>query len=509
MAERLAVWLGHAREVLMGTEVAGTGYTREQRQRYREKVQQNLDVFERMLATSVFEFDRPMTGMEIELNLVGDDYLPRMANAEVLDRIADPGYQTELGQYNIELNVSPRPLPGDSALELEAHLRDSLNQAEGRANEVGSHIVAIGILPTLTPQDFHTEWMSINPRYAALNEAIFAARGEDMFIDIEGPSGERLATYADTIAPESACTSVQLHLQVAPQDFAAHWNAAQALAGPQLAVGANSPYFFGKQLWAETRVELFAQATDTRAVELKNQGVRPRVFFGERWITSILDLFEENVRYFPALLPETSDEDPMAALEAGIAPELSELRLHNGTVYRWNRPIYDIVDNTPHVRVENRVLPAGPSIVDTLANSAFYYGVLRMLAGDDRPVWTKMSFAAAEHNFQACARRGIESRVYWPGFGEVASDELVLRHLLPLAHEGLEQWGVSAAVRDRYLGVVEGRCTSGVNGAAWQVATVERLEDKGADRASALSGMLERYVEGMAANEPVHTGKVP
>jgi hypothetical protein len=359
------------------------------------------------------------------------------------------------------------------------------------------------------PEHFSTEWMSANARYAALNEAVFNARGEDVFIDIEGPTGERLATYADSIAPESACTSVQLHLQVAPQEFAAHWNAAQALSGPQLALGANSPYFFGRRLWAETRVELFCQATDTRSVELKNQGVRPRVFFGERWITSIFDLFEENVRYFPALLPETSDEDPVAVLESGDAPHLSELRLHNGTVYRWNRPIYDIVDNTPHLRVENRVLPAGPSIVDVLANSAFYYGVLRMLASDDRPVWTKMSFAAAEHNFQACARRGIDSRLYWPGFGELAAEELVLRHLLPLAHEGLEQWGVSAAVRDRYLGVIEGRCTSGMNGAAWQVATVERLEDRGADRVSALSGMLERYVEGMAANEPVHTWKVP
>jgi hypothetical protein len=493
----------------MGAEVSGTGYTREQRQRYREKVQQNLDVFERMLATSHFEFDRPMTGMEIELNLVDAGYLPRMGNADVLEKIADPGYQTELGQYNIEFNVSPRPLPGDAALELEDHLRESLNRAESRANEVGAHTVAIGILPTLTPEHFTTEWMSINPRYTALNEAIFNARGEDMFIDIEGPSGERLATYADSIAPESACTSVQLHLQVAPHDFAAHWNAAQALVAPQVAVGANSPYFFGKQLWAETRVELFAQATDTRSIELKNQGVRPRVFFGERWITSIFDLFEENVRYYPALLPETTDEDPVAKLEAGQAPALAELRLHNGTIYRWNRPVYDLVDGMPHLRVENRALPAGPSIIDVLANAAFYYGVVKMLAEEDRPVWTKMSFPAAEENFRSCAQKGLDARLYWPGFGEVPVDELVLRHLLPLAHTGLERWGVSQAVRDRYLGVIEGRCTSGVNGASWQVACVRRLEDRGADRATALRRMLERYLGNMHSNEPVHTWKLP
>ena len=493
----------------MGDDVAVTAYTREDRQRYREKVRQNLDVFEQMLARNIFDFERPLIGMEIELNLVDQSYQPRMTNAEVLERIADPGFQTEIGQYNIELNVNPRPMPGDAALELEDELRGSLNRAEALANETGAHIVAIGILPTVMPEHLQTEWMSAKVRYAALNEAMVNARGEDMFIDIEGASGERLAMYADSIVPESACTSVQLHLQVAPQEFAAYWNGAQALSGLQLAVGANSPYFCGKQLWHETRIELFNQATDTRPIELKNQGVRPRVFFGERWITSVFDLFEENVRYFPALLPEISHEDPAAMLEAGQAPHLSELRLHNGTVYRWNRPIYDLVDGRPHLRVENRVLPAGPTIIDTMANAAFYYGVLRMLAEEDRTVWTKMSFAAAENNFHTCAQRGMEARVYWPGFGEVPADELVLRHLLPMAHEGLDRWGVSAVVRDRYLGVIEARCTSGINGASWQVAAVQRLEDGGADRSTALRGMLERYVQAMHTNEPVHTWALP
>jgi gamma-glutamyl:cysteine ligase YbdK (ATP-grasp superfamily) len=493
----------------MGTEVSAQSYTREQRQRYREKVRQNLDVFERMLAQSSFEFDRPMTGLEIELNLVDADYQPNFANAEVLERIADPDFQTELARYNIELNVHPRPLPGDEALLLEQDLRDSLNRADGLARQVGSHIAAIGILPTIMPEHFAGDWISDNNRYTALNDSIFIARGEDIFLDIEGPSGERLATYSDTIGPESACTSVQLHLQVAPQDFAAHWNAAQALVAPQLALAANSPFFFGRRLHAETRIELFTQATDTRSIELKNQGVRPRVFFGERWVTSIFDLFEENVRYFPALLAETSDEDPVAKLEAGEAPTLAELRLHNGTIYRWNRPIYDIVAGTPHLRVENRVLPAGPTILDVMANAAFYYGVIRKLAFDDRPVWTQMSFPAAEQNFRTCARDGIEARIYWPAFGEVRADELVLRHLLPLAHEGLQEWGVSQAVRDRYLTVIEGRCIRGVNGATWQTDAVERLEARGAKRVDALRRMLEQYVGYMHTNEPVHTWPLP
>ena len=499
------MWLG----LRMGKEVAAQSYSREERQRYREKVRQNLDVFERMLNQSSFDFDRPMTGLEIELNLVNDSMEPHFHNKEVLAAIADEDFQTELAQYNIELNVPPRPLPGDAAIELEEDLRGSLNVADGKANEVGSTIVAIGILPTIMPEHYEGEWISENNRYTALNDSIFVARGEDIYLDIEGPTGERVATYVDSIAPESACTSVQLHLQVSPNEFAEYWNAAQALSAPQVALAANSPFFFGKRLHAETRIELFLQSTDTRPVELKNQGVRPRVFFGERWITSIFDLFEENVRYFPTLLAEVTDEDPMAKLEAGVAPKLGELRLHNGTVYRWNRPIYDIVGDRPHLRVENRVLPAGPTIADVLANAAFYYGTVRRLAQMDRPVWTKLSFAAAKENFDRAARDGLDARLYWPGAGEVSVEELVLRRLLPLAHEGLEQWGVSHAVRERYLGIIEQRCVTGVNGATWQTDAVRRLEERGLDRRSALHEMLRHYVRNMTDNEPVHTWELP
>ena len=198
----------------------------------------------------------------------------------------------------------------------------------------------IGTLPTLAPEHLTAESITAHPRYALINEQIFAARGEDLHIAIDGP--ERLDMHADTIAPEAACTSTQFHLQVSPQDYAAHWNAAQCIAGVQVALGANSPFLFGKELWRETRIPLFEQATDTRPQELKAQGVRPRVWFGERFITSVFDHFEENVRYFPALLPVCDDEDPTAVLDRGDIPRLAELRMHNGTIYRWNRPVYDI-----------------------------------------------------------------------------------------------------------------------------------------------------------------------
>ena len=486
----------------MGKEVKGTTYSGEQRRDYRRKVQLSLDVFETMLAQSSFDFERSLTGMEIECNLVDEQYQPAMANRKVLAAIADPAFQTELGAYNIEFNVPPRPLPGASALELEADVRASLNAAEAKANQHGAHIVMIGILPTLMPDHLTGDWMSESVRYRALNDSIFVARGEDIVIDISGP--ERLSLETASIAPESACTSMQLHLQVSPAKFADNWNAAQVLAAPQLALGANSPYFLGHQLWAETRIELFAQATDTRPDELKAQGVRPRVWFGERWITSIFDLFEENVRYFPSLLPELSDEDPVAELAAGRAPRLPELRLHNGTIYRWNRPVYDVVDGRPHLRVENRVLPAGPTVVDMLANAAFYYGALRALSEEDRPLWTQMSFAAAKENFFNAARHGMAARLFWPGMGTVTTDELVLRQLLPLADEGLRRWEVSTTVRDRYLGVIEGRAKAGLNGAAWQVQTVTALQDR-LTRPRALAEMLRRYTERMHSNEPVHT----
>jgi hypothetical protein len=234
------------------------------------------------------------------------------------------------------------------------------------------------------------------------------------------------------------------------------------------------------------------------------------VWFGERWITSIFDLFEENVRYFPSLLPELSDEDPVAELAAGRAPRLPELRLHNGTIYRWNRPVYDVVDGRPHLRVENRVLPAGPSVVDMMANAAFYYGALRALSEEDRPLWTQMSFAAARENFFNAARHGMAARLYWPGMGTVTTDELVLRQLLPLADEGLRRWEVSTTVRDRYLGVIEGRAKTGLNGAAWQVQTVTALQEQdGLTRPRALAEMLRRYAERMHSNEPLHTWELP
>jgi hypothetical protein len=491
----------------VGQQVAAKTFSREDRQRYRRKVRACLDVFARMLSEARFHPERRSFGLEVELNLTDDAGEPALINAAALEAIADPSFQTELGQFNVEINVEPRLLEGTVFTELEGDARASLNNAEERSRTVGAHMMIIGILPTLGAEHLHAETFSANPRYALLNEQIFAARGEDLEIVIGGV--ERLSTHADTIAPEAACTSVQLHQQVDPDAFAGYWNAAQAIAGVQVAIAANSPFFCGKELWRETRIALFEQATDTRPEELKAQGVRPRVWFGERWITSIFDLFEENVQYFGALLPVCDDEDPVATLERGDVPQLSELRLHNGTIYRWNRPIYDVVGDQPHLRVENRVLPAGPTVVDILANAAFYYGLLRVIADDERPVWSQMSFSAAEENFHAGARDGIEARLYWPGIGEVPAAELVLRRLLALAREGLSRWGVDSKDADRLLGIIERRCVLLRNGASWQSEVFHKLyDDKGSQRPEALRQMTRRYREHMHSNVPVHEWSV-
>jgi hypothetical protein len=480
------------------------------RQQFREKVQRCLDALGVMLDGDSFSFQQRKIGLEIELDLINEQFGPAMANATVLEKIDNPSFTTELGQQNIEVNVPPQPLHGDQALRLEREFRASLLAAGELAAQHGVSLVMIGTLPTLRPEHFDAKWLSNGTRYTKLNHELFAARGEDMVLNLEGAPGptgtvDRLTRHVGSIMPESVCTSVQLHIQTAPEDFGAYWNAAQCLAGVQVAVGANSPFLLGKALWHETRIPLFLQATDTRPAELANQGVRPRVWFGERWIDSVFDLFEENVRYFPGLLPETSNEDPFAVLAQGRAPELGELRALNGTIWRWNRPVYDVVDGVAHLRLENRVLPSGPTVVDMVANAAFFYGAQRALTSLGRPLWTRMSFKAAEDNLQAGARFGMNAQLYWPGLGSVPPDELVLRKLLPMAHEGLRELGMSDACADRYLDIIEQRCLRRRTGASWQRDTVAQLEARGASRENAVLGMFRRYVELMHAGEPVHT----
>lgn len=491
----------------MGEAVSSKRYTPEERTLYREKLAENLELFDTYLRHAEFK-SAGTIGLELELNLVDEDNQPSLRNKEVLADLDDE-FQSEIGGFNLELNHPVLQVAGRGLKTLESGVADRLARAKRAAEAKGLKIASIGTLPTLTTQFLRTEpWMTEENRYAALSNSVIDARGEYVQIELDGKETYR-QEFSD-IAPESSCTSMQLHLQVAPNKFAEAWNASQAIAAAQVAVSANSPLFVGHKLWHESRIPVFGQSIDTRTPELVTQGVRPRVWFGERWITSVFDLFEENVRYFPPLLPEIKD---FVEFSDADAPKLFELNLHNGTVWRWNRPIYDAGDNGAHIRVENRLLPAGPTPVDMVADAAFYYGLAEFLVGENRPVWSRMSFAEARENFFACAKDGITARVTWPKIGHIAVSDLVIDVLIPQARRGLRRLNIDKDVIDEYMSIIEGRAERKANGATWQLRMLDRLapgsRKNTRERDEGLKAMMDAYLTNQESGRPVHTWDVP
>lgn len=492
----------------MGREVGQTEYTRSQRTRYRRELRRNLDVFETYLDHAEFHSEGTI-GLELEMNLVDEAEQPALTSVEVLEELDDPDYVHEIGAFNLEVNLPVTRTEGEGLQRMEEEIDARMRRADAAAQRRGSRIIAIGHLPTLTEEVLsQPSWRSPGARYEALDRSVLAARGEQITLQIEGESGG-IDMEFDSIAPEAACTSMQLHLQIAPERFYAAWNAAEAVAGPQVALAANSPFLMGSRLWHETRIPTFVQALDTRPVEYAAQGVRPRVWFGDRWITSFFDLFEENVRLFPALIPESREMAEEPLLTEGAAPRLHELMLHNGTVWRWNRPIYDPGAEMPHIRIENRLLPAGPSPIDMAANAAFFYGILHSFIDERRPLWSRMTFADAQETFTACARRGLDARIRWPKVGMVSVASLLSEQLIPRAMQGLREMGVDEDLVDRYDAVLQGRARSRRGGARWQMDAVAALQRGGASRPEALAAMTGLYREHMWSGAPVHEWAIP
>ena len=490
----------------MGDAVSSHTYTPKQRTHYRERLQRDLELFDHHLQEAQF-MDEGSIGLELELNLVDDEMQPAPIGEQVLEELSDE-YQSEIGSFNIEMNHPPLSISGDGLQKLHAGLDERLNTAREAARKAGANVAMIGTLPTLTTEFLSDpKWMTQENRYRALSNAVMEARGELVRIDIARQ--DRYLHDFEDIAPESACTSIQLHLQVAPNRFADAWNASQAIAGIQAAVSANSPLFAGYQLWHESRIPLFAQSIDTRTNELVNQGVRPRVWFGERWITSVFDLFEENVRYFSPLLPEARMASGSPIMD-GDNPGLHYLNLQNGTVWRWNRPIYDPGTEQAHIRVENRLLPAGPTPADIVADAAFYYGLVKYLSNQARPVWSRLPFSDADANFNAGARDGLFARMKWPRLGKVSVSELVREHLLDYSRRGLESLDVDKDLIETYLGIIQARTKTRQNGATWQLTALantggSHLEPDSPQRREAIARMLAAYLENQKTGEPVHT----
>ena len=391
-------------------------------------------------------------------------------------RHLDPAFfTTELGQFNLEATLTPLPLAGDCLSRMENELNRLLAEVRKAAGEEGVRVVLTGILPTLSKDDLGMESMTPMPRYYRLNQVMSGLRGGEFRTLIKGL--DELHTSHDNVMLEACNTSFQVHFQVEPGEFAKLYNLAQIVTAPVLAAAVNSPLLLRHRLWHETRVALFQQSLDTRSETHTQRGGRTRVSFGEAWVQdSVLEIFRDDIARFRVLISAELEGSPLEALKRGEVPGLKALRLHNGTVYRWNRPCYGISDGKPHLRIENRVLPAGPTVVDEMANAAFFYGLMCALAEEYADVTKILPFNDAKENFMAAARYGLNARLRWAGGRSYGANDLIRDHLLDTARQGLLDRGILAEDVERYFDVLRRRVESGRTGSQWMLDSLTALQ---------------------------------
>jgi CBS domain-containing protein len=417
-------------------------------------------------------------GAEQEMFLVDRGLRPASVITDVLERATDPRFTTELARFNLEANLTPQVFNSSCLRRMEDELNELLGMARDAARACGADILLAGILPTLRRSDLGLDNMTPKPRYLELNRTLRRLRGGDFHVLIRGI--EEFETTHDNVMLESCNTSFQVHFQVGPGEFAKFYNLAQAVTGPLLSAAVNSPVLLKHRLWHETRIALFERSVDTRSTARGERSARPRVHFGDGWIRdSVLEIFREDIARFRILIAGAFDEDPMAVLERGEIPQLSALRLHNGTVYRWNRACYGIQGGKAHLRIENRVLPAGPTVLDEVANAAFFFGMLANLAEEPKTIDRQMEFEHTRANFFNAARDGIKAQMTWTGGKVWAAQDLLLGELIPRARAGLQFVKVDADDIDRYLGCLEERVKSGRTGAQWILASLHDMGEQG------------------------------
>jgi len=462
----------------------------ERRREFIRTVLRDVHALERVLAEGMIEEGVRRVGAEQEMFLVDRTWHPAPVVMEVLEKLGDGHFTTELGAFQIELNLEPEPFGGDCFSRIERQLRERLEQLARVTGPMGYGFVLTGILPTLRQSDLGLENMVPNPRYHALNHAMTELRGGAYEVAIRGL--DEIRVRHESVMGEACNSSFQVHLQCGAKEFANLYNIAQALAGPVLAPATNSPLLFGRRLWSETRIALFQQAVDTRSTSHERE-VPARVSFGDRWVRdSVIELYREDIARFRTLVGIQFDEDPHARIDQGLAPELKSLRLHNGTVYRWNRACYGILDGKPHLRIENRVFPSGPSTTDQVANGAFWYGLMVALGSRYDDITKVMEFEHAKQNFVAAARQGLGAHLTWLEGRDYPATQLVLEHLLPLADEGLAAGGIDDDDRRRYLGVIEQRTRTGRTGSRWMLHSLAGMRGHGtaAERLNALTAAI-------------------
>lgn len=464
---------------------------------------QDVRALEHMLEHDLFETGVRRIGAEQELFLVDERYHPAPVIEAVMAHNTDERVVTELTQFNLEFNLDPLSFGGDCLSRMEQQLTETMASVRALVDKVGARVVMAGILPTVTLSDLSLDHMTPSPRYFALNDAIQQLRGGVAQFHIQGV--DELFVKHDSIMLEGVNTSFQTHFQVAPDEFPHLYNIAQVVAAPCLAVAANSPLLFGKRLWRETRIALFQQAVDTRSSNLYLRDMSPRVHFGTSWVReSVTEIFKEDISRFRVLLTTELTEDPMAVLEEGGTPDLQALQLHNGTVYRWNRACYGMTNGMPHLRIENRILPSGPTPVDEVANAALWFGLVSGLAARYEDITAVMDFDDAKNNFVAAARQGLSSQFTWFDGEHLPAHELLVDRLIPLAREGLVDAGVDATDADRYLNIVQARTESRQTGSQWQLRSLAAMKGRGT-RAERLGAMVSTLVRRQEEGEPVHT----
>ena len=484
----------------MGLEITREHFDERDYQRFSRRLDESLDVLASLLKRDDFGTGPSSVGAEIEASLVDASGRPLPINSEVLARSVDPRVTFELNRFNLECNLRHAPLAGRPFSALRGELEGVLAEMRHAAAPSGARIALIGILPTLRSEDLQSEAMTESRRYRALSAGLRRLRRGPFRLDIHGD--DALAIECDDVTFEGAATSIQVHLRVAPRDFRRVYNAVQLATPVVLAAAGNSPVLLGRRLWEETRVALFKQAVDGRA-QAEPRRTAARVSFGQGWLEGgPLDLFRESVELHAPLLPVLDDQAPERTPTMGEAPPLRELRLHQGTVWRWNRAIYDPVGGG-HLRIEMRFLPAGPTIEDMLANVAFLLGLALAMAPEADDVAAALPFGALHHAFYRAGQRGLAAELPWPGDDRPRPARDLALQLLPRAQAGLDAAGVDPTDSAPLLELMGGRIESGQTGARWQRETLDRLERNEA-REPALAAMFERYLAHSLEGRPVH-----
>jgi gamma-glutamyl:cysteine ligase YbdK (ATP-grasp superfamily) len=496
----------------MGLEIDRDRFASTDYAKFDKRLADCLHALEILLERPGFGDGPASIGAELEVALIDHAAQPLPLNVEVLQETLDPRMTVELDRFNVECNLNYGPLAGRPFAALRRELEDAQIELSRAAALHAGRVAMIGILPTVRAEHLEREAMTDTARYRALAFALRSARDAPFRLDIDGD--DPLHMNCDAVTFEGAATSLQVHLRVAPKDFAALFNAVQLSTAPVLALAGNSPIFIGHRLWRETRVALFKQAVDERDDQEKKKRRLPRVGFGTHWVhDGSLELFREAVETFPPLLPILYKEDPNACLEAGEIPALEEIRLHQGTVWNWNRPVYDPVGGG-HLRIELRALPSGPTITDMLANTAFMVGLGYGLVPEIAQLTDRFDFDDVHANFYRAAQSGLDAELVWPDGAagvsapgdRIRSADLALQ-LVEVASRGLRAQAVEATDFDPLLQVIVDRAHCGQTGAVWQRRMLELFES-GQPRETALAALVERYVELSNTDTPVHNWPV-